>query len=60
MYTRIFVAYDASSCAIKALDEAIHLARSQAATLCIAHVDDAAVATTADSTSTAMWRVLTR
>lgn len=44
MYTRIFVAYDASSCAIKALDEAIHLARSQAATLCIAHVDDAAVA----------------
>jgi len=42
MYKRIFVAYDASSCAIKALDEAIHLAKSQAATLCVAHVDDGA------------------
>lgn len=43
MYKRIFVAFDASSCAVKALDEAIHLAKSQAATLCIAHVDDGAV-----------------
>jgi nucleotide-binding universal stress UspA family protein len=43
MYKRIFVAYDASSCAVKALDEAIQLARSQAATLCVAHVDDGAV-----------------
>jgi|JFJP01.1.fsa_nt_gi nucleotide-binding universal stress UspA family protein len=43
MYKRIFVAYDASSCAVKALDEAIHLAKSQAATLCIAYVDDGAV-----------------
>ena len=43
MYKRIFVAYDASSCAIKALDDAIQLAKSQAATLCIAHVDDGAI-----------------
>ena len=43
MYKRIFVAYDASSCAIKALDDAILLAKSQAATRCIAHVDDGAI-----------------
>lgn len=43
MYKRIFVAYDASSCAVKALDEAIQLAKSQGATLCIAHVDDGAI-----------------
>lgn len=43
MYKRIFVAYDASGCAIKALDEAVELAKSQAATLCIAHVDDSSI-----------------
>jgi len=40
MYKRIFVAYDGSTCSVKALDEAILLANALAATLCIAHVDE--------------------
>lgn len=40
MYKRIFVAYDGSTCSIKALDEAILLANTHAAKLCIAHVDE--------------------
>ncbi len=44
MYKRIVLAYDGSSCSVKALDEAILLARLQSATLCIVHVDDGAAA----------------
>jgi nucleotide-binding universal stress UspA family protein len=40
MNKRIFVAYDGSTCSVKALDEAILLARTLSATLCIAHVDE--------------------
>lgn len=40
MYKRIVLAYDGSSCAVKALDEAILLAKSQSARLCIVFVDD--------------------
>lgn len=40
MYKRIVLAYDGSNCSIKALEEAILLARTPSATLCIVHVDD--------------------
>jgi nucleotide-binding universal stress UspA family protein len=40
MYKRILLAYDGSRCSDKALDEAIALATTQSATLCIAHVDE--------------------